>query len=291
MTPAKMTSLVGSALHFAGISNLTADNCCGTFRGMRWFVFLWIAVALTCSAQVPRVVVAIAHRGEHLHHPENTLPAFAEAIRVGADFFELDVRTTSDGKLILSHDEKVDRCTTGHGKVSELTLAELRALDAGVKAGFPGTKMPTFDEALELARASKIGIYVDVKNASAADLVSHIEAFQMSERVVIYCGLPLAKQLLALNPILKVMPEAFSVERAKTLLEQLHPKVLAFDKRDFTPDVIALAKAAGVRIYVDRLDAADTPEAWQAAVDAGADGIQTDRPRELVEFLRAKGYR
>jgi glycerophosphoryl diester phosphodiesterase len=75
------------------------------------------------------------------------------------------------------------------------------------------------------------------------------------------------------------------------LVEQLHPKVLAFDSHDFLPEVIAVARQAGVQIYVDRLGAADNAEAWQAAIDAGADGIQTDKPRELVEFLRAKGYK
>ena len=240
-----------------------------------------------------RRVVTISHRGEHLHHPENTMPAFEEAIRAGADFIEVDVRTTSDGKLILSHDDTVNRCTNGQGKVSGMTFEQLQALDAGSKMGpqFAGTKMPEFDQALDLARESKIGIYVDVKNASAADLVSHIDSHGMTDRVVIYCGLTLARQILALNPKLKVMPESSSVERAKTLIDQLHPKVMAFDARDFTPEIIAVVRQAGVQIYVDRLGTADTPELWQAAIDAGADGIQTDRPRELVEFLRAKGLR
>ena len=252
----------------------------------------FLLVISIAPAQMPRRVVAISHRGEHLHHPENTIPAFAEAIRVGADFFELDVRTTSDGKLILSHDDTVNRCTNGQGKVSEMTFDTLHALDAGIKVGtqFAGTKMPTFDQALDLAHESKIGIYVDVKNASAADLVVHIDGHGMTERVVIYCGLNLAKQIQVLNPKLKVMPEASSVERAKTLIDQLHPKVLAFDARDFTQAVIAVAKQAGVQIYVDRLGPADTPELWQAAIDDGADGIQTDKPRELVEFLKARGH-
>src|SRR6202020_1529806 len=122
----------------------------------------------TIAAGQARHVVAISHRGEHLHHPENTMPAFQEAIRVGADFIEVDVQTTADGKLVLSHDSTVDRCTNGTGKVSEMTFDQIEALDAGSKAGpdFAGTKVPTFDEVLELARG-KIGIYVDVKNASA----------------------------------------------------------------------------------------------------------------------------
>ena len=253
-------------------------------------VFLVLVVVSFAPAQTRRVM-AIAHRGEHLHHPENTIPAFEDAIRAGADFFELDVRTTSDGKLILSHDATVNRCTNGQGRVSEMTFDQLRALDAGVKAGFPGTKMPSFDEALALARQSTTGVYVDVKNASAADLVSHIQRHEMLERVVIYCGLELAKELLALKPQLKVMPEARNAEYAKTLINQLHPRVLAFDAKDFTAEVIAVTKGAGVQIYVDRLGAVDIPEEWRAAIDAGADGIQTDKPRELVQFLKSKGYR
>ena len=109
-----------------------------------------------------RQIVAISHRGEHLQRPENTIPAFREAVRVGADFIEVDVRTTIDGKLVLSHDDTVDRCTNGTGKVSAMTFDQIEALDAGVKMGaeFARTRIPTFDEVLDLARG-KIGIYVD----------------------------------------------------------------------------------------------------------------------------------
>src|ERR1700731_366186 len=111
--------------------------------------FLGILALLLGAAQAPeRHVVAISHRGEHLHHPENTLPAFEEAIRVGADFIEVDVRTTSDGKLVLSHDDTVDRCTNGAGPVSKMTFDEIEKLDAGIKMSpeFKGTRVPTFDE-------------------------------------------------------------------------------------------------------------------------------------------------
>src|SRR6266849_4223195 len=60
-------------------------------------LFALVLLCLSAQAQ-PRRVVAIAHRGEHLHHPENTIPAFQEAIRLGADFIEVDVRTTADGR-------------------------------------------------------------------------------------------------------------------------------------------------------------------------------------------------
>jgi glycerophosphoryl diester phosphodiesterase len=253
------------------------------------FMALWLAGAAWCQT---RQVVAISHRGEHLVRPENTLPAFEEAIRVGADFIEVDVQTTADGKLVLSHDNTVDRCTNGKGKIGEMTFAQVEALDAGIKRGpqFAGTRIPTFDEVLDLARG-KIGIYVDVKNASAADLVSHIDGHGMTDHAVIYCRLELAKQILALNPRLKVMPESRTVENVHLLVEQLHPKVIAYGAGDFTPEIIAAAKQAQAEIYVDRMGNTDAPEGWQSAIDAGADGIQTDRPGPLVEYLREKGYK
>ena len=77
-------------------------------------------------------IAVISHRGEHLSHVENTLPAFQAAIDAGADFFELDVRTTSDGRLVLMHDGTVDRTTNGKGKVRELAFDQIRQLDAAV---------------------------------------------------------------------------------------------------------------------------------------------------------------
>src|ERR1700677_1059601 len=101
-----------------------------------------------CVPQSVDQVAVISHRGEHLHHPENTLPAFQAAIDAGADYFEADIRTTSDGKLVLMHDSSVNRTTNATGKVKDMTFDQIRALDAGAKFSpdFAGTKVPTFDE-------------------------------------------------------------------------------------------------------------------------------------------------
>src|SRR5262245_21939295 len=94
-----------------------------------WLLFILYLCVLGCATEAQsRRVVAIAHRGEHLIHPENTIPAFEEAIRLGADFIEVDVRTTADGKLVLCHDNKVDRRTNGKGEVSKMTFEEIRTL-------------------------------------------------------------------------------------------------------------------------------------------------------------------
>jgi glycerophosphoryl diester phosphodiesterase len=255
---------------------------------MKLILCLWMAV--TCLAQT-RTVAVISHRGEHLHHPENTMPAFEESVRAGADYIEVDVRTTSDGKLVLMHDRQVDRTTNGTGDVAKMTFEEIRALDAGIKYDqqFAGTKVPTFDEALDYARG-KIKIYVDVKQVSAKDLVDHIVSHGMKDNVVIYSGW-ISKPIQELNPGLKIMPEAGRADFAQRLVDELHPTVLAFDANDFKPEVIAVAKKGGALVYVDQLGPADNPAGWQQAIDLGADGIQTDRPEELVKFLREKGYR
>lgn len=91
-----------------------------------------------------------AHRGSKGTHPENTLPAFKEAINIGADGIELDVQLTKDQKLVVIHDNTVDRTTDGSGEITDFTLEELKGLDAGswFNSAFKGERIPTFDEVL-----------------------------------------------------------------------------------------------------------------------------------------------
>lgn len=92
-----------------------------------------------------------AHRGAMETHPENTIPAFRESVKAGAHMIEFDVQLTRDKKLVVMHDATVDRTTNGSGKVSELTLVEIRKLDAGIKKSpeFAGLQVPTFQEVLD----------------------------------------------------------------------------------------------------------------------------------------------
>ena len=93
-----------------------------------------------------------AHRGSKATHPENTLASFKEAVRVGSDGIELDVHLTKDGHLVVIHDETVDRTTNGTGEIRNLTLAEIKAMDAGswFHNKYAGEKIPTLEEVLLL---------------------------------------------------------------------------------------------------------------------------------------------
>ena len=118
------------------------------------------------SNELPSPLI-LCHRGAKNYAPENTLAAFKVALELGADGFELDTQLTSDSHVVVFHDKTVDRTTNGHGKLSKLSLAELRKLDAGSSFSekFRGEKIPTLDEVFETIGRGAI-INVELKNFS-----------------------------------------------------------------------------------------------------------------------------
>lgn len=175
-------------------------------------------------------------------------------MEAGADFVEVDVRTTTDGKLVLMHDADVSRTTNGKGLVSNLTLEEIRRLETA-----PGVAVPTLDEALAFA-PGRIGVYVDSKAVSAAAVMEAIERHGMGGQVLIYGGPAYLKEIAGKRPEWKVMPEAGDPQRLRSLLEALKLKVVAFDGRDFNEETMGVARQARVEICVDRIGPADSAE-------------------------------
>jgi len=105
-----------------------------------------------------------AHRGASAYAPENTLEAFALAVKMGADGVELDVHLSKDGQLMVIHDEAVDRTTNGHGQVKDLTREQLQKLDASNHMeGFPNAKIPTLEEVYDLLKPTGLHINVELK--------------------------------------------------------------------------------------------------------------------------------
>lgn len=127
---------------------------------------------LSLAQAKPQHIMVIAHRGAHEGIPSNTLLSLKAAIDLGIDYVECDIRTTADHKLVIMHDATVDATTNGKGTIREMTLKQIRKLDAGIKVGpqFAGTKVPTLDEMLKMARG-RIGIYADTKDTSPEALL------------------------------------------------------------------------------------------------------------------------
>jgi glycerophosphoryl diester phosphodiesterase len=114
------------------------------------------------------VVIRIGHRGAAGHEPENTLLSFGAAVSLGADMVELDVHRCASGELVVIHDETVDRTTDGSGVVAELTLRELKTLDAG-----KGERIPTLGEVFAALRG-RVGVNIELKGGGTAELVHDI---------------------------------------------------------------------------------------------------------------------
>ncbi len=147
------------------------------------------------------------HRGASRYAPENTLPAFQEAIRLGADFIEFDVRTTSDGKFYLLHDSNLDGKTNGKGPIAQTPSSVIATLSAGVKFGRPYTDigLPTLDDFLS-AVAGKVDLYFDAKAIAPEALVVAAERYGVVERTVVYGGPPYLAKIKAINPRIRLLP-------------------------------------------------------------------------------------
>jgi len=104
-----------------------------------------------------RKVLVVAHRGASAYEPENTLRSLRRALEIGADMVEVDVHASRDGHIVVIHDAKVERTTNGKGYVKDLTLKEMRKLDAGL-----GEKVPTLEEVVELMRG-KAQLVIEIK--------------------------------------------------------------------------------------------------------------------------------
>lgn len=133
-------------------------------------------VAPATARTAANVKEVIGHMGSCADRPGNTLAGIRRAIEARANAAEVDVRTTSDGALVCMHDEDVDRTTDGKGKVANLTLAQVKRLDAGAKfaAKFAGERVPTLREVLTLSKG-KIGVMIDLKE-TGDDYVKKIAA-------------------------------------------------------------------------------------------------------------------
>ncbi|WP_010240752.1 glycerophosphodiester phosphodiesterase [Clostridium arbusti] len=108
----------------------------------------------------------IAHRGFSGKYPENTMIAFEKAVEAGCDGIETDVHITSDGAIVVCHDERVDRTTNGQGFIKNLTYDEIKKLDAGIKFDkeFQNSRIPDIDEFLDYVEDKDLLINIELKN-------------------------------------------------------------------------------------------------------------------------------
>lgn len=238
-------------------------------------------------------VMVIAHRGASSYAPENTLEAFDLALEMGVRHIELDVDFTSDGHIVVIHDDTVDRTTNGSGPVMSHTLAALRALDAGSWFGakFAGERIPTFHEVLERYKG-RAHLHTEIKGHSpslsqrTADL---IRTHGMEEQVTIT-----SFQNVRLEEMRAYAPELptgwLVVEVSEAIIAQAHAMgvtQLCPRANTVTPELVRRLHAEG---FVARVWGVTTEDLMQQVVQAGADGMTINFPDKLMAYLQSHQY-
>lgn len=259
-------------------------------------------------------VMVVAHRGCWKTTAENALSAIRLCRGMGVDMVELDVQRTKDGYLILMHDWTVDRTTNGSGRVSELTLAQIKALrlragDGGPDAPLTNEAPPTFAEAMEAARGG-ILVNVDAKGDVNLQVVDELTRLGLLNHAVLKSAAspdePTVRALLRTPGVLfmPILREADGIEAADTLAR--YPRDLP------SVDILSASEAYlrrgapavrshGARLWantlqpghahghVDALALADPDAHWGKLISVGVSMIQTDEPEALMAWLKSCG--
>jgi glycerophosphoryl diester phosphodiesterase len=236
-----------------------------------------------------RSVRNIAHRGASGTFPENTLAAFRGAIEAGAQMCELDVQLSGDRAVVVMHDDTVDRTTDGHGAVADLTLEDLRRLDAGArkKGGAPsGERIPTLDEVFA-AVAGRCALNVELKEAGFEREVAAImrKWNAVGDSMVSSFDWRALETMRAADP--DIMVGVLAEKGAEKLIDAaLRMCAYAVNPRFdmVTGEFCERAHRGGLMVLTWTVDA---PELMRYLIDAGVDGIMTNFP-ERMTALRSR---
>ncbi|WP_141880543.1 glycerophosphodiester phosphodiesterase [Homoserinimonas aerilata] len=231
------------------------------------------------------------HRGDRATAPENTLPSFESALAGPMTFVETDVRLSADGVPVLMHDATVDRTTDGAGAVAELTLAELKLLDAGTwyDTHFANTRIPTLDEFLDLLVDSRKKAMIELKGVWAVETVTIVDELIRAHGVE-------SRIILASFEEETMMALQEAVELPRVLLcRELPPDAVATvsdfgaialitnpDAIESRPEVVDELHKAGLGVLLYTLNKTRN---WSEALALGVDGIITDKPSTLDGWL------
>lgn len=241
----------------------------------------------------PRPII-LAHRGDSIYAPENTLPAFSLAIEKGADGVELDVRLTADGRVVVFHDSHVERTTDGKGRISNLTLEDIRGLDAGswFNPAFSGTKVPLLDEAFEVIGRDRL-INVEMKNLTtpfdglALKVCEVIKHHNIGDQVLLSSFLPynlkisaralppVSRGLLAFPSMSGVWARSFGFMFGDYQALHLHISSCSLEQ-------ILRVHRVKRRVHVWGVN---SPEDVRRLRDWGVDGFITSDPATVVRVL------
>ena len=244
----------------------------------------------------------IAHRGANKKAPQNTMPAFRQAVEDGADGFETDVHLTRDGKLVICHNYAIDATSDGRGLISDYTFDELRTFDFGsyFAPEFRGTQAPSLEEFLQLAKEARLDpINVELKSPRAGrrmltvKTLEAIKAAGLTDRVIISSFDPrILRTVKCLEPACRTgflypcqdprvsgfVPSALLCARS-IRADYIHPAYIVVSRA-----LVLAAHRLGLGVNVWTVD---DPRTAAFLISCGVDGIITDCPAEVRGYAEA----
>jgi len=220
-------------------------------------------------------LLRIGHRGAAGHAPENTLTAIRKGIELGADFVEIDLRSTADGVLVALHDATVNRTTNGKGRVDTLSLADIRTLNAG-----KDERIPTLEEVLKIATGGT-GLMLELKVAGVAHLAAETVRRTGFKGPVIYASF-----------LHEELPHVRSVDRDASLMVLFGrlPRAPVARAMVQSPSHVGLRQDTVTRRLVEEFHredllvwvyTADNRRAIRRAISAGVDGVISNFPERV----------
>lgn len=247
--------------------------------------------------------LVVAHRGASSTHPENTLDSFDAAVAAGADVVELDVRLTADGVPVVMHDEDVATTTDGDGPVHELTLAQIKRLDASGGRG-PRVEVPTLRDVLE-SLTGRVGVDLEIKNMPGE------RSFDSPREATVTAAVALLDDVGFSGPVLISSFNWLSIERARELapdvatgfltIAAMEPAAALVYARSAKHDYVlpqAPALVVGGAAFVERAHAdgvrvgtwtVDDADAIGRLFEMGVDAIATNDPETAVAVRARAG--
>jgi len=239
--------------------------------------------------------VIFAHRGASAWAPENTLAAFRLAVEHGAPAIELDVKLTSDRKVVVLHDQTVDRTTNGHGDLRQFSLADLRELDAGgpFSAEYQGERIPTLVEVFE-AVGKQVYINIELTNyASTRDKLPEevaglVRKYAMQDRVMFSSfharNLVRVRHLFPQTPVGLLALEGLAGKLARGLVGRwVSPEIIHPYLQDVDEGFMRRQKHLHRRVHVWTVD---DPQEMLHLASLGVHGIFIDDPRLALRTLK-----
>ncbi|MEU2985010.1 glycerophosphodiester phosphodiesterase family protein [Micromonospora aurantiaca] len=259
------------------------------------------------------VPLVFAHRGASYDLPEHTLAAYLRALDEGADGLECDVRLTRDGHLVCVHDRRLDRTSNGRGLVSARTLAELEALDFGswhraatlaeddAPLDESHTRLLTLERLLDavLAAGRPVRLLIETKHPSRyrgeveRRLVEMLRRFGLAEPRPDH---PVQVTVMSFSPLAVRRVRELAPALPTVLLLEMLPRLLPLGRLPFgsriagpgvdlvraRPRLVPALRAAGNSVYVWTVN---EPEDLELVLEAGVDGVITDRPAHALARL------